>query len=374
MRKLSRNSPLTVVISAEGLATASLGCYGCSWNETPAIDRLASGGVVWDRWTATTDQPTGLITDWLKKLSQQEIAKRSLLITDEPALETVDIKIYKRQVLERSGELVFQEDIQNTAFGRLFSEADRQLSRETSLLWIHTAAIRDLWDAPRNIEPDLVMREPQEEQVGEEPEEEKVAFQLPPTTMPPRHQRNHDDHPDLVFAWMQRYAEVIQLLDDLIAWSTEAWESRRPTFVVAGTSGFALGENGWIGHRLGPLRSCDIRLPLIVSGGGPIRVGELQGASAFCSILNRVVHREEVVTPESWCAPAEDKLVSTASDRAERAITTQSWFWVRDPIKPETLPEDRLFLKPDDQFDINDVSRLRPDVIDSLEASSQESV
>ena len=66
-----------------------------------------------------------------------------------------------------------------------------------------------------------------------------------------------DDDPDLLFAWMNRYANQVNTIDASIDWLLEALPDRRATLMLAGSSSFALGENGWIGHHCGPLRSCD---------------------------------------------------------------------------------------------------------------------
>ena len=58
-----------LVISIEGLATAAIGCYGSSWNQTPAMDQIAASGCVFDRWISTQDRQPGL-PDCLAKVDQ----------------------------------------------------------------------------------------------------------------------------------------------------------------------------------------------------------------------------------------------------------------------------------------------------------------
>lgn len=59
-----------LVLSLEGLTPAALGCYGSSWNRTPAIDAIADTGCVWDRWLATDDQPSKMFLQMVESLDQ----------------------------------------------------------------------------------------------------------------------------------------------------------------------------------------------------------------------------------------------------------------------------------------------------------------
>ena len=59
-----------LVVSLEGLTPSALGCYGSSWNRTPAIDAIADTGCVWDRWLATDDQPANMFLRMTQDLDQ----------------------------------------------------------------------------------------------------------------------------------------------------------------------------------------------------------------------------------------------------------------------------------------------------------------
>ena len=53
-----------IIVSLEGIAPQALSCYGCSWNQTPSLDRIAANGLLWDRLTANTDLPGNLFSSW----------------------------------------------------------------------------------------------------------------------------------------------------------------------------------------------------------------------------------------------------------------------------------------------------------------------
>ena len=98
-----------------------------------------------------------------------------------------------------------------------------------------------------------------------------------------------------------------------------------------------------------------------------MRCGTLVDSNQLPEILEKLHAKQPVLTPQQW-AEQDDELspvVETQSDRAEKAATTASWFYVKES-SPDTPAVERLFLKPDDLCDVNDVSRLQPDVVDQL--------
>jgi hypothetical protein len=94
--------------------------------------------------------------------------------------------------------------------------------------------------------------------------------------------------------------------------------------------------------------------------------------------LSRVVPGSEPLDPSTWAqlsdrpplgseaAHSRDYFprVVTRSDRAAKAITTAQWFFVDDG-----QDQKKLFLKPDDRDDVNDVASRCRDVIEEFDAS-----
>lgn len=374
MVRISLRNPLTIVITLEGLSAASLGCYGCSWNQTPVIDSFAGHGVVWDRWTAHCDFDRGEIQSCLTAASRlmETLPARgsSVLVCDDDRLDLEGITAFD-SVVHVSSEPPekIAENLEQCRFAKTVATAIDQVQSETGLLWLHSRALVDFWDVPHHPVEVLESSEPvefAEEQTDAAAGDSALPpYRLPDEVQVPAIELTPNDHPDLLFTWMQRYAEVVAAVDELIGVMADATAARRPTIIVAGVSGFSLGENGWIGHRVGPLRSPDIRLPMIVSAGGPLRVPGLTSTEAFAEILSRIADRKPPLDPAQWCQGDEplEPALETRSDRAERAVTTAAWFYVRDS---ESMGRERLYLKPDDLADINDVSRLRREVVDAL--------
>jgi hypothetical protein len=118
---------------------------------------------------------------------------------------------------------------------------------------------------------------------------------------------------------------------------------------------------------VGPLRSPDIRLPLIVSDQGPIRVPQLCSTGQLPDILMALSQEMDLVPADQWTNQETTQRVETSSSRARQAITTPSWFCVQDPDASE-----HLFSKPDDVEDFNDVGRVRTDVVQELLGNSSQ--
>ncbi len=385
------NHATTVVISVDGLTTAALSCYGSSWNETPALDSLAARGCVWDRLIATSTSPLDVLSSWMQHgdgddwiTSFRELGKL-LMLTDDPRV--ADLQWVSRldgvQCVDDLRKLRRPRDtIDQTRLGRLVAAAVNCLSETQlpSLLWLHTSSLTTVWDAPRFLAlvddwadgdtgpSDEVELLSENVNVPEKAEPIEAYFSdvIPPTLKLP-----DDRHPDLVTSWMRTYGCQVRLLDTLVGMLQKFEPLAEATFVVVGTSGFALGENGWMGASAGPVRSPRIRLPLIVGNQSPLRVGQLTSSSHLNQVLSRLGRQQlPLVTAAEWIreqSEFEPQVVTTCDD-AKTVLTTPRWFFVHE------VNDDRsLFLKPDDVDDANNVVRLRDDVCEFLENATDRS-
>ncbi len=382
-----------IVLTLEGLTTSALSCYGCSWNSTPAIDALAATGCVWDRWTATNDQPLTLLKHWMSAggselddwLTPWKTRGPVDLLTDDRRLSDLGIDsefdttlLVEPSDAEHSADVA--SEIEETQFGRLIASAiERDARGPWSVLWLHSRFLSQRWDAPRELFPI------EADEADDTPSEEVELLSIPGSEMAakrlenlplifdaarvPRVKLDDQSHPDLVNAWMRTYGCQIRLLDLLIEILLQSLCADDPQFVLAGASGFSLGQNGWIGHSAGPLRSCDLRLPMVVSDRGPIRSAQLTPTDKFPQILRSLTSDSaRLVSPSQWCQLDDEfkPRVTTNSRRAAKVVTTSRWSFIRDLDST-----DHLFLKPDDVEDANDIGRLRSDVIDRLIANGE---
>ena len=289
------------------------------------------------------------------------------------------------------------DDLESTQFAQLIAAAIERLNEPEpwGVLWLHSNVLRTRWDAPRWLaDGEQIDRTESPEPLSEA---EQLEMELEPGNpygedeLPlifeqinvPNLQLEADAHPDLIAMWMATYACQIRLIDDLLgvlfnAANAAVEDETQPLFLVTGTSGMSLGQNEWIGHSAGPMRSCQIQVPMVLSQIGPLRVPSLCSADSLPKLIGRLASKRLSVDVEDWCQSDSEFspcLVSCGEDGSQ-SITSAKWFFVSEAMDVESasLRPSRLFLKPDDVDDVNDVSRLRTDVIDQFEdiASSQQ--
>jgi len=373
-----------LVVTLEGLAVSSLGCYGSAWNSTPAIDAIAASGCVWDRWIAASDDPVHQFRRWIypaqegDPLAPWKAAGSAELITDDPRL-TDDVLGDRFDQVQQIGQEPSRPrevatEIEQTRFGQLVAAAiDRDQRGSWDLLWLHSRFLAQCWDAPRQLFPvsdEEIVTEPSDEvELLADPtaEIEAPLAPLPPwfeTAEPPHVQLHGQSHPDLITSWMRTYGCQIRLVDLLLEVLLQSIRADDPQVILAGASGMSLGQNGWIGPQAGPLRSCDLRLPLVVSDRGPLRSPHVTSTDSLAQVIPSLANEStDLIPPSRWCEDDGElsPCVTTESSRASIAMTTSRWQLIRD-----LDGTDHLYLKPDDVDDANDVGRLRPDIVDRL--------
>ncbi len=339
---------------------------------------------------ATNDRPSAVLAQWTNPHAEWARQLRSTigpveLITDlqpEGLHETCFDEIHSLPTVASTHDALPAEDIVETQFGQLIAAALERvaINRPWGAIWLHSRFLTRCWDAPR----DLSLLEedrnegPDQEQDGQdesmENKTESSALEMdgemlmPPlslfeSTQPPQIELSEQGHPDLVTAWMNTYGSQVRLVDLLLDILLQTIEAESPAVMLVGTSGFRLGQGGHVGHRSGPLRSPDIRLPLIVNRGGPLHVPQLTASPKVTSVLSVLSDPGgSLCPPDTWSVSSKETLpIEIDSDRARVAVSNADWFYVQDADLSE-----HLFLKPDDSEDFNDIGRLRADVIEML--------
>lgn len=418
-----------IVLTFEALATSPLAPYGCSWLEGPGLNRLAASSLVFDRVVAASVSPEDVLAGYFRDTAGgQSVAAvaaaagmATLLFTDsDEALELGAAALFDQCVRveglpESAGDepLGPADQVEEMHLARLLAAALAQ--RETlgdapALVWIHSASLARLWDAPHALrtadEHDYEEPQPEEDDGSERDElappdyEEEAELEIArQAIIPPDLQLESDADPDLLLAWMAAYGGQIRALDSLLEVLLDALEEGpEADFVLASTSGFALGEHGWIGAAAGPPYSPRIQLPLMIRQAGrqPLRSLHLAFSDRLAATLIEMLsdhppadgHESllQDVTPERWAAPPEplapilvtqtsepptSTTAEAASDSepgpAAAAVlkTSPGWLYYREPNGDE-----HLYLKPDDRNDINDIANLKPEVVQTFQGLS----
>ncbi|MHB1035767.1 MAG: sulfatase family protein [Pirellulales bacterium] len=381
-----------ICLVVDGLRAAALGAYGNTWIATPHLDRLAAEAFLFDQAVIESPRLEDFCrASWqgLHPLVPQEESEsldptlpqilaaagiRPVLLTDERAVASHAAARGFSDIVrvEPAGEARIADTIDETHLARFFAAATDWLTtaHKPFLLWLHTRGMAEPWDAP------LEFRNQYADE--EDPEPPDLA-EVPSEFLP----EDHD--PDELLGIAQAYAGQVSLVDlcvgGLLDWLTESPLASDTLLVLVSPRGFPLGEHG----RVGP---CDEALY-----GELVHVPFLlrfpDGMAAACRSQALVEPADLGSTLLDWlglsaspfsgwgksllpiardeCETVRDHLC-IAGGPHEVAIRTPAWF-LRDagwrlPDHGGQPPE--LFLKPDDRFEVNEVSDRCPGVADGL--------
>lgn len=356
-----------VVVVVDRLGAGFLGPYGNTWLDTPALNHLASRSLLCE--TVLADSPrladvyrsywTGRHvlaplsgTLWTDELTGNDVT--TVLVTDEPAVAGNSLAKTFGQIVHVPAVSAQQcaDDPAETGLARLFAAAAEALAALAPpyLLWVHSRGMEGPWDAP------LEFREQFRDEEDPLPGNSAV---------PPQLQIAKDFDPDETLKVTHAYAGQVSLFDQQISALLEILESRsEPELLVALTSprGYPLGEHGRIGPCDEALYGELLHVPLLVQfpqqQGALTRTHQVLepadlGAAIAAhfdlpaptpSILWQLA-RNETVTPRE---------MSVAVGENQRAIRTPAWF-LRE-VQAGDQRRYELFAKPDDRWEVNEVS------------------
>jgi hypothetical protein len=253
------------------------------------------------------------------------------------------------------------ESMESTTIASFFAHAITiaEELRPPFLLWVHSRGMTAPWDAPTAIR----------HQFADEDDPVPEDFVEPPEQM-----FEHAD-PDYLLTIAHAYAAQVAVLDACLGVLLNCFESKRVEMLTVVTSprGFPLGEHGRIGpcdHALyGELLHTPLFLRFPENRFASYRNQRLvQPPDLFATLcgwfdissdaermwgqdLVSLLHNNDSARPNVACAVGDN----------ERAIRTPAWFM---RMIGEALP--KLFAKPDDRNEVNDVADICPDVVDEL--------
>jgi hypothetical protein len=329
----------------------------------------------------------------------RERGVRTLLLTDDVRLaercpaefdEIVRLRLPDAAAPAES----FQETGFAVAMAQLYEMAC-ELEEET-LLWCHLRGFSRGWDFPM----------PYREMYVEE--EDPSPFR---GVAVPRMRMASDQDPDRLRSLQEAYAGGLTLLDEgissLHSALVEGEFGPETLFLFGGTRGFPLGEQGvvigteseegipergeWSEEELPePLSMESVHLPMMIrfpDGAGEMRRSDLfiqprdllptlldwwnetssEKAAEPLPISRGRSFLTEIMVPTG--RPAEhfrDRLLVVSAD-GQRGVRTPGW-WLHCPDRTDSTDFMgwRLYLKPDDYWEINDVSGRCPEVIEQF--------
>jgi len=387
-----------IVVVVEGVSTGLVGAYGSNTAVTPALDRLASHGLVLDHcFVDSLDLPKQLQSLWTgrhaaQKPSSQEPSSQwsmwhqlissgfeACLITDCAVTAKVAEQLGCPRVtlieVDESAEPA--EDWTDCGLVRVFVSAVEELSETESnrVVWIHSRGLRLAWDAPIDLRERFI--DP------EDPEPPNAAC-VPDIVI------TDETDPDEIIGWGQVAAAQVAVIDQAIDILMTTIESREDandwSWMIVSPGGVPLGEHGRVGWGKADLHGEEMSCLAIVRAGvqpanhetgmpapGSRRAElcqlpdllmtfldslELNLFAADSSWGQSMLRLGSFSAPIGWPAHFQSVYVENLTEQ-----------WIRTPAWSVTFRENELpelFVKPDDRWEISDVSSRRLDVVDRL--------
>jgi len=412
-----------VLIAVDGLSARWVGALGNTSAPTPGLDRLACEGVVLHGLHAADVTAEGawpaLLTgsappadggvraaDWLTDAAG---AGRMTVLVDGAGLPAALRERFETVVVVAEDEDPADEDdatesrsgegaavdaapaksVETMALVRTLSVA-REVIQEAppdAAIVVAVAGLRGPWDVPL------------EERAAHRGEDDPEPY---PGISPPMERLDRQADADAILAYELAATAMVAALDDAIAALIEELAEARlleeTLLLVTAPRGYALGEHGFVGppDAQVPVRAESYHVPGLLRlprreepSGAPSAVWligwpGLLATTDLGSVLLRLASEGPPRTTPASEDPArtvEGRLGETLPSRslvtvvhpAGRLVRTAAWLY--DPGKSgwdiasegENAPAAALFVKPDDRFDVHDVSARARDVAEAFE-------
>jgi AhpD family alkylhydroperoxidase len=395
-----------VVVNARGLHLGYVSACGNEWIETPALDRLAAEGVVFDIHVADRPDAAGARRAWRTGRYDFPSPEGTAAAPEPPDLIRLlkDAGVVTSLVLDagRASPSDFADgwdvvmeaepDEDATALEYVLEGAGQAMESlaETDgwLLWLELATLLPPWEVPaEHLDRYLVEYASQDEEADEEDEETEA---LEPLLDPPSDTIDPGD--DLTFIRLQRsYAAAVSYLDAALGALLKELEARRllddVLLIVTTDHGLPLGEHGAVGVVRPWLHDELVHLPLLMR----LPRGEQAGRHVWA--LTQPVDLMPTLLDAFGLPPAPaqghdllplargavEKVRDYActglriDDAVEWALRSPEWAFLL-PAGGESGRLPRLYAKPDDRWELNDVIQHHPELAEHLAAVLREFV
>lgn len=362
------DSRVVIVVMVDGLRARALGAYGNTSYSTPALDKLASESLVFDRYLSesttlsdaydalwwgrhTLDTRSTEGGDLVARLVTNDYLCH--LVTDEPEVASrAESEAFEQVTLVEHDVTEPAEEVFDTAIGRTVEAAANILGEWASeyeqprLLWLHLKGMTAAWDAPTDL--------PEELRDEDDPELE------PTIEVPHGLVAEGDDGLDEAFVASCRYAGQVMALDQALRaldrLLVELWPETPATIVLAGVRGFALGEHGRLGIE-GPAYRELFHVPLLVRSPG---VPGLRRNAGLLQPSDLPALLESLTATDTL--PVAPGSVAVGKSGESLFLETDDWSYVVP--SPDEPPQ--LFVAPDDAWQANNIASRCHEQIDQF--------
>jgi arylsulfatase A-like enzyme len=388
-----------IVVNARGLHLGYVSACGNEWIETPILDRLAAEGVVFDNHIADQLDPAGARRAW--RTGRYEFPLPDKGPPAEPAPDLIrllkDRGVVTSLVLDASrpsppefaeGWDVVMEaeaDEEGSALEYALDGAGQALEALTGtdswLLWLELGTLLPPWDVPDEFLARYLAEPGGEDDEEEEVEQGEVLEPLLEPAIGPL-----DPHDDLTFIRLQRsYAAAVSYLDTGLAVLLKELEERHlldeVLLIVTTDHGLPLGEHGIVGLCHAWLHDELAHLPLLVrlpkgEQAGRRVLALTQPVDLMPTLLDAFGQPPAPTQGNSLLALARGTVEKVrdyacsglrVGEAVEWALRSPEWAFLLPPSAEAGGPA-RLYVKPDDRWELNDVIQHHPELAEHIEA------
>jgi arylsulfatase A-like enzyme len=382
-----------LVLVVRGLRPAFLGCYGHEWPTTPALDRLAAEGVVFDRHIADcpdaagargswrsgcyhfplangSDGPSTEANDLIHSLRQHDVM--TVLITDgsRPGVPQFAQGWDRVTIVPAAGE---ESPLERTLEAAVAS-IKKLARRDRWLIWVELATLLPPWVLPDEFRGKYF--DPAEV----EGEDGKNTTPLEPLVDPAAVALSVGE--DQTYERLMRtYAGAVTFLDAGVELLLEELDNRKTMndlfLAITGDHGLPLGEHGIIGADRSCLHSECVHLPLLLRLPGGAEAGRrIPALTQAIDLMPTLLDAFAIPRPPMHghsLLPLVRGEVEQVRDYAcsglqlgealQWRLQTPEWSLL---LPGEGVPP-RLYVQPDDPWEVNDLRQKHLELAEQLE-------
>lgn len=353
-----------LVVAAHGLHCHWLGPYGNVWVATPAADALAAESVVFDCHVAADPTPAGCRANCPPSLvARLRAARISTALVDDRQARTVDDRPWQYV-------LPTEPDRHPTPGEALLEAVRAAFSREPGLLWIETDRLLPPWDLELETYQHYATTSGgfAAEAEAVEPTDDPTPGHFDPNDDREWH-RLHNSFAAAVTAFDVELGELVR------EFRTRGLDRSTALLITSGY-GYPLGEHGIVGPTGSRMHEELVHVPLMIRLPGQHQA--MRRVSAFtqttdlgptvCDLLGLTPPADlpgASLIPLAMGTAESSRHAARSAHGEERALRTADWAFL--PGHPP-----RLYRKPDDTWEVNDLAPRHPDECDRLAAELDE--
>lgn len=346
--------PTLIVLMIDGVSASLPGPYGNTTVETPALNLLASQSHVFDFCISDSPQLSRLYP----LLWPQTTTRPSTIVSDCHDVLQLASEAQFESIIDASGEPKSRlaESVAATQAANFFMQALAAVheTEPGGICWLHHCGLTGPWDAPYDLRRSFA---------DEDDPDPPRNIDRPIGTFDSK----SDDPDELLGYQHSAYAQLTaidQLLEVFLEQLRHVPGADDLVLVFASPRGYPLGEHGIVGSFENVFNET-IHVPLMIrvpKNSGPF-FGRRHRGLIPLSKLNPLL--EQLLDTESDTGEVDAVASASVNSRVGNlvAMQTESWKLIVDV---ENTDQAMLYAKPDDRWEVNDVSRRCVDIVEAM--------